>query len=113
VIDLLQAIVTAITNVYTEYKGPPDAIVMHPRTWARIASARTESGTGESFLVGPGTGLGGNRNFNDQLPGYGQGALPVGSVFGLPGLHDRERPDQPGRGHQRVARDRRPLQDRP
>jgi HK97 family phage major capsid protein len=84
VIDLLQAIVTAITNVYTEYKGPPDAIVMHPRTWARIASARTESGTGESFLVGPGTGLGGNRNFNDQLPGYGQGALPVGSVFGFP-----------------------------
>lgn len=84
VIDLLQAIVTAITNVYTEYKGPPDAIVMHPRTWARIASARTESGTGESFLVGPGSGLGGNRNFNDQLPGYGQGALPVGQIFGFP-----------------------------
>jgi HK97 family phage major capsid protein len=84
VLDLLQAIVTGITNVYTEYKGPPDAIVMHPRTWARIAVARTEGGTGESFLVGPGSGLGGNRNYTDPLPGYGQGALPVGSIFGFP-----------------------------
>lgn len=84
VIDLLQAIVTGVTNVYTEYKGPPDAILMHPRTWARIATARTEGGTGESFLVGPGSGLGGNRNFNDPIPGYGQGALPVGSIFGFP-----------------------------
>jgi HK97 family phage major capsid protein len=84
VIDLLQTIVTAVTNVYTEYKGPPTAIVMHPRTWGRIASARTEGGIGESFLVGPGTGLGGNRNFVDSLPGYSQGALPVGSIFGFP-----------------------------
>jgi len=84
VIDLLQAIVTGITNVYTEYKGPPDAVVMHPRTWARIAVARTEAGVGESFLVGPGSGLGGNRNYTDQLPGYGEGALPVGSIFGFP-----------------------------
>lgn len=84
VIDLLTAIVTAITNVYTEYKGPPDAIVMHPRTWARIASARTEAGVGESFLVGPGSGLGGNRNFTDPIPGFGEGALPVGAIFGFP-----------------------------
>jgi HK97 family phage major capsid protein len=84
VISLLQAIVTAITNVYTEYKGPPTAVLMHPRTWARIAAARTENGAGESFLVGPGSGLGGNRNFNDSIPGYGDGPLPVGSIFGFP-----------------------------
>lgn len=84
VIDLLEAIVTGITNVYTEYKGPPDAIVMHPRTWARIAIARTEGGAGDQFLVGPGSGLGGARNATDPLPGYGQGALPVGSIFGFP-----------------------------
>jgi HK97 family phage major capsid protein len=84
VIALLEAIVTGITNVYTEYKGPPDAVVMHPRTWARIAIARTEGGVGDQFLVGPGTGLGGARNATDPLPGYGQGALPVGSIFGFP-----------------------------
>lgn len=84
IVDLLQKIVTAITNVYTDFKAPPDAIVMHPRTWAAIASARTEAGSGESFLVGPGSGLGGNRNFNDALPGYGQGPLPIGQIFGFP-----------------------------
>jgi predicted phage gp36 major capsid-like protein len=82
--DLLEKIVTAITNVYTEFKAPPDAVVMHPRTWAAIASARTNAGTGESFLVGPGTGLGGNRNYTDRIPGYGEGPLPVGNIFGFP-----------------------------
>lgn len=82
IVGLLEKVVTAITNVYTEYKGPPDAILMHPRTWGAIVAGRNTAG--DSFIVGPGTGLAGSRNFNDQLPGYGQGALPVGALFGYP-----------------------------
>lgn len=82
VLDLLDAIVTAITNIYTNYLGAPDAIVMHPRTWARIISAR-ESATSENFLVGPPAGFS-RRTPTDSLPGYGNGQLPLGSLFGLP-----------------------------
>lgn len=82
IVGLLEKIVTAITQCYTEYKGPPDALLMHPRTWGAIVAARNTAG--DSFIVGPGTGLAGSRNFNDQLPGYGSGALPVGALFGYP-----------------------------
>lgn len=79
---LLEKIVVAITGVYTDYKGPPDAIVMHPRTWGAIVSERNTAG--DSFLIGPGTGLASSRNFTDALPGYGQGPFPVGSILGFP-----------------------------
>lgn len=82
ILDLLDAIVTAITNIYTNYLGAPDAIVMHPRTWARIISAR-ESATSQNFLVGPPAGFA-HRTPVDPLPGYGQGQYPLGSLFGLP-----------------------------
>lgn len=81
VLDLLDAIVTAITNIFTNYFGAPNAIVMHPRTWARIVSAR-ESATASTYIVGsPSAGQG--RRSNQALPGY-NGAPPRGELFGYP-----------------------------
>jgi len=82
IVDLLDAIVDAVTAIYTNYFGSPNAIVMHPRTWARIVKAR-ESGTSANYIVGPGSNPFGRRS-NDSLPGYGEGQTPRGSLFGLP-----------------------------
>ena len=82
VVDLLDAIVDSITNIYSNYFGAPNAIVMHPRTWARIVKAR-ESGTSANYIVGPGANPFGRRG-SDDLPGYGSGQVPRGSLFGLP-----------------------------
>lgn len=82
IVGLLEKILVGITQCYTEYKGPPNALLMHPRTWGAIVAARNTAG--DSFIVGPGSGLAGARNFSDPLPGYGQGALPVGALFGYP-----------------------------
>lgn len=82
VADLLDAIVAAITNIYTNYFGAPNAILMHPRTWARIVSAHADS-SNQVYLVGPPSGVA-HRTATDALPGYGQGQLPVGQLFGLP-----------------------------
>ena len=82
IVDLLDAIVDAVTSIYTNYFGAPNAIVMHPRTWARIVKAR-ESGTSANYIVGPGANPFGRRA-HDQLPGYGSGQVPRGELFGLP-----------------------------
>jgi HK97 family phage major capsid protein len=82
--DLLDKVVQAITAVYTDYLGAPDTILCHPRTWARIITARNTNDDSE-FLVGPPAGAA-RRQATDPLPGYGQGQLPVGSLFGLPVL---------------------------
>jgi HK97 family phage major capsid protein len=84
VVELLDHIVEAITAVHTDYFGAPDTIVMHPRTWAYIVSAR-EAATAQTFLVGPPSqAQGGSRGPTDRLPGYGSGQLPIGQLFGLP-----------------------------
>lgn len=96
VLDLLDAIVTAITNIYTNYLGAPDAILLHPRTWARIISAR-ESATSQNFLVGPPGGAG-HRTAIDPLPGYSGQAPPVGNLFGLPVYTTANVPTNKGAG---------------
>lgn len=79
---VLDNILNAITKIYTNYFGAPNAIVMHPRTWAWLIGAR-ESGTSANYLIaGPGSGE--DRRANDPIPGYGRGALPRGSLFGVP-----------------------------
>lgn len=80
--ELLDAIITAITNIYTNFLAPPNAIVMHPRTWARIVSAHS-SGVTDEYLLGPPSGAG-HRQATDRLPGYGDGPLPLGNLFGFP-----------------------------
>lgn len=80
--NLLDAITDAITATYETYFGAPDAIVMHPRTWGRIVKAR-ESSAPSTYLIGAGSTAFGRRA-NDGLPGYGQGALPRGELFGVP-----------------------------
>lgn len=82
--DLLDAIITAITNIYTNFLGAPNAIVMHPRTWGRIVSAHINSG--DEYLIAPPSQQlsAGGRTATDRLPGYGQGPYPVSSLFGLP-----------------------------
>jgi HK97 family phage major capsid protein len=77
---LLDKISDAITGVQTEFLGFPDAIVMHPRTWGWVAKARAESG---EYLLGAGA-AGQQRRPNEAIPGYGQGTLPRGELFGLP-----------------------------
>lgn len=83
VVDLLDAITDAITAIWTNYFAPPNAIVMHPRTWARIVKAR-ESASPTTYIVGsPGSNNIGRRP-QDALPGYSAGQTPRGELFGLP-----------------------------
>jgi HK97 family phage major capsid protein len=82
VLDLLDAIVDAITAIYTNYFGGPNAIVMHPRTWARLVKAR-ESATSASYIVGAPSGAQPRRS-NSDVPGYSGGQVPRGDLFGVP-----------------------------
>lgn len=79
-IELLDKISDAVTEVQTKYLGFPDAIVMHPRTWGWLAKGR---GTNEEYILGAGA-AGTQRRPNEAIPGYGQGTLPRGELFGLP-----------------------------
>lgn len=80
--DLLDSVVDAIDLIHTNFLEAPNAIVMHPRTWARIVKAR-EASAPSTYLVGPGSSAWGRRA-NDALPGYGAGQTPRGDLFGLP-----------------------------
>lgn len=80
--NLLDKISDAITNVYTNFLGAPNAIVMHPRTWGYIVKGR-EATAPSTYLIGAGSTAFGRRG-NDPLPGYGSAALPRGELFGLP-----------------------------
>lgn len=81
--ELLDAVQDAITSIYTNYFGAPNAIVMHPRTWAYIVKAR-ESASPSTYIVGsPGSDPLGRRA-QDNIPGYGGGATPRGYLFGYP-----------------------------
>lgn len=82
VVDLLDAIVDAIDAIHTDFLEAPNAIVMHPRTWARIVKER-EASAPSTYLVGVGSSAWGRRA-NDGLPGYGAGQTPRGDLFGLP-----------------------------
>lgn len=80
-VELLDAIIAVITDIYTEYQGPPNGIVMHPRTWGRLVSAHLNAS--DEYLLGPPTREAG-RQATDPLPGYGSGPYPLGNLFGLP-----------------------------
>ena len=77
--DLLDAVQDSITSIYTDYFGAPNAIVMHPRTWGRIAKHRDANG---AYVYSQGNY--GTRTAADNLPGYGAGQTPRGELFGLP-----------------------------
>jgi HK97 family phage major capsid protein len=97
--DLLDEIIDAITAIYTEYFGAPNAILMHPRTWARIIKARKEDATAEyAFVVGPGSRQDGARTATDSLPGYTGAPNPTGALFGLPVYTTRNVPTNAGAG---------------
>jgi len=78
---LVDKISDAITSVQTEFLGFPDAIVMHPKTWGWLAKGR--DGTDGTYILGSGAN-GTQRRPNEKIPGYGQGTLPRGELFGLP-----------------------------
>jgi HK97 family phage major capsid protein len=80
-ITLLDDIVDAIDLVHTNFYDAPNAIVMHPRTWALIVKAR-EATAPTTYLVGSG-GSAWGRRANDPLPGYGS-VPPRGELFGVP-----------------------------
>lgn len=79
---LLDIITNAITEIYSNYFGAPNAIVMHPRTWGRIVKAH-ETTSPSTYLIGAGSTAFGRRG-NDPLPGYNGGSTPRGELFGLP-----------------------------
>lgn len=79
-IELLDKISDAVTEIQSQFLGFPDAIVMHPKTWGWLAKAR---GTNEEYILGSGA-AGTQRRPNEAIPGYGQGTLPRGELFGLP-----------------------------
>lgn len=81
-VGLLDAIITAITNVYTNFLAPPNAIVMHPRTWGRLVAAHINAT--DEYLLGPPQLSSGGRTASDRLPGYGDGPYPLGQLFGYP-----------------------------
>jgi HK97 family phage major capsid protein len=100
VVEFLDKLVEAILSVHTEFLGAPDTILLHPRTWAWIISAR-ESGTAQTFVVGPpGQAQGGSRGPTDSLPGFGPNTkdLPVGSLFGVPVITSVHVPTDLGAG---------------
>lgn len=73
------AILAAIGKVYTEYYGAPNAIVLHPRTWAWLIAARNADGV---FYLGvPGDD---KRTAADNPPGFSQNPFYRGTLFGLP-----------------------------
>jgi len=81
VLNLLDRIVDAIGDVYTDHLMAPNAILLHPRVWAKIIKAR-ESGSPSTYLVGPGSTAWGRRA-NDPIPGLSAGPAPVGQLFGV------------------------------
>lgn len=87
---LLDAIIDAITDIYTDYFGAPNAIVLHPRTWARIIKSRKAVESTEWAYGGV------DRTSSDPLPGYGAGANPIGRLFGLPVYTTRNVPINKG-----------------
>lgn len=101
VLDLLDAIVDAITAIFTNFFEGPNAIIMHPRTWARIVKAR-ESSTSATFLVGPPSGGADARRPTDSLPGY-RGAPPRGELFGYPVYTTSAMPTNLGAGTNQSA----------
>lgn len=74
VLDLLDAIFDAIVAVQSNFFGEPNGILMHTRTWARIAKAR-EASTSSSYIIGAGA--------NDSARRASDG-VPVRSLFGVP-----------------------------
>lgn len=72
ILDLLDAILTALTTVEINHQEYPSAIVMHPRTWNRIVAARDTAG---SYVIGDGANSGGRRASD---------ARPARSLFGVP-----------------------------
>lgn len=94
--DLLDAIVDSITEIYTNYFGAPNGILMHPRTWARIVKARKSDATTEYQVGPPSSGSGGGRDATNPLPGYGAGPNPTGALFGLPVYTSRNVPVNKG-----------------
>jgi HK97 family phage major capsid protein len=80
-LDVLDKISDAVTEVQTQFLGFPDAIVMHPRTWGWLAKGR--DATDNTYVLGSGV-AGTQRRPNEAIPGYGQGTLPRGELFGLP-----------------------------
>jgi HK97 family phage major capsid protein len=80
--DLLDAVVNSITKIHTNFLGAPNAIVMHPRTWARIVKARNAT-SGQYIYTAPGSAING-RSAQDAVPGYGSAQTPRGDLFGLP-----------------------------
>lgn len=76
---LLDKIVDAISEVYTDHLAAPSAILMHPRVWAEIIKARNAD---DIYLVGPGSSPFGRRP-NDSIPGLAASPSPVGSLFGV------------------------------
>lgn len=96
--DLIDAITDAVTTIYTEYFGGPNAIVMHPRTWGFLVKAR-EEGTPNGYVVGaPSTIYG--RNPGDNLPGYTGAPLPRGELLGLPVYTSPNVPTNLGEGEE-------------
>lgn len=93
---LLDEIIDGITAIYTEYFGAPNAILMHPRTWARIVKERKEDATAEYIIGPPSSASGGGRDASDPLPGYGPGPNPTGRLFGLPVYTTRNMPTNAG-----------------
>jgi HK97 family phage major capsid protein len=96
-VDLLDAITDAITDVETNFLESPNAIVMHPRTWAFLVKAR-ESSSPTSYIVGPPGAAYPGRRPADSIPGYGSGQTPKGELFGHPVYTTANIPTDAGAG---------------
>lgn len=88
ILDLLDAILDAISAVETNYFGSPNVIVLHPRTWVRIVKAR-ESGTAAQYIVGEGANSTGRRASDGR---------PAKSLFGVPVVTTSNIPTNKGAG---------------
>jgi HK97 family phage major capsid protein len=93
--ELLDQIVDAIGAVQDSFKGDPNLIVMHPRTWAYIIKAR-ESASPTTYIVGPPSGIG--RRPHESIPGGVKRQGFAGELFGYPVITTANMPTNLGVG---------------
>jgi HK97 family phage major capsid protein len=84
--ELLDAIYASIVDVQTDYIGEPDTILMHPRIWSFISTARGSDGF---YVTGGGENSGGRRASD---------GLPDRSLFGVPVVLSSNVPTNLGAG---------------
>lgn len=89
------ALLNAVSDVASGVYAYPDAIIMHPRRWAWLAG-QVDSSRPVLGAHMPQNAIGSFNGIN--VPGAGQGPVPVGNILGIPVYLDATIPTTNGVG---------------